>query len=300
MSDATLDDDDYEDFEEDFADDEDDERGLSGLVVLLMGVIMLGAVASVVWIAYKHGIRTGEAGNTTPYVAADPEEPLKIENRTADAAEAVEREVYDRFDGETSEPVEVIAAGPEEPVERELEDPIGAIASGLDDTVNAADDAVADRIASLEASDNAITEAATGAVEAVRDRVEGAVSAAPESTTPSEPVTTPSVSPSLAPTQSPNVAVPTPTAAGALSGTHLVQVGAFRSEDEANGVWGRMETKLGGYLATKSKDIEVADLGDKGTFYRLRIGPFSSSDAAKTYCVGLKERGQDCLVRAKP
>ena len=297
MSDATLDEDDYEEFEEDYDEEDDDERGLSGLVVLLMGVVMLGAVASVVWIAYKHGIRTGEAGNTTPYVAADPEEPLKIENRTADAADSVEREVYDRFDGETSDPVEVIASGPEEPVERDLDDPIGAIASGLSDGVEAADDAVADRIASIEAGDNAITGTVTDVIEDVRDAVPtpDVVASA----------TTPSSSPSLAPTTSPTVAVPTPTSSttassgGALSGSHLVQVGAFRSEAEANGVWTRMQTKLGTYMDSKSKDIEVADLGDKGTYYRLRIGPFSNSDAAKTYCVGLKERGQDCLVRSK-
>ena len=60
-----------------------------------------------------------------------------------------------------------------------------------------------------------------------------------------------------------------------------------------------MQTKYGDYMVSKSKDIEVADLGDRGTYYRLRIGPFSTSDAAKTYCSGLKERGQDCLVRAK-
>jgi len=43
--------------------------------------------------------------------------------------------------------------------------------------------------------------------------------------------------------------------------------------------------------------VETADLGDRGVYHRLRVGPFASSDAAKTYCEGLKERGQDCLIK---
>ena len=53
------------------------------------------------------------------------------------------------------------------------------------------------------------------------------------------------------------------------------------------------------YVAGKSSDIERADLGERGIFYRLRIGPFASADEARTYCEGLKTRGQDCLHKAK-
>jgi hypothetical protein len=42
-----------------------------------------------------------------------------------------------------------------------------------------------------------------------------------------------------------------------------------------------------------------ADLGAKGVFFRLRIGPFASSADAKSFCDGLKTRGQDCLVKSK-
>ncbi len=63
---------DVEDFDE--FDEEENERGLWGLVVLLMGVVMLGAFASVVWIAYEQGIRSGSqvAATTPPSIAADP------------------------------------------------------------------------------------------------------------------------------------------------------------------------------------------------------------------------------------
>ena len=106
---------------------------------------------------------------------------------------------------------------------------------------------------------------------------------------------------SVKPQPATSAATTTPRASGAVnagSGSHVVQVGAFRSNDEAMAQWGRMQTKMGDFLLGKGPDVETADLGDRGVYYRLRVGPFSSSDDAKTYCAGLKERGQDCLVKA--
>ena len=60
-----------------------------------------------------------------------------------------------------------------------------------------------------------------------------------------------------------------------------------------------MESRLGAYPDGKTPDVERADLGDKGIYYRLRLGPFASRDAAADYCLGLKDRGQDCIVKAK-
>lgn len=268
---------------EDFDDEEEgeDERGLSGLVVLLMGIVMLGALASVVWIAYQYGVRTGEERTGAPYVTADPE-PLKIENQVASAAGA-DREVFDAVSGAANEPVEVIASGPEEPVARDSLDPIGAIA-GAEGTA-AADDAVADRIAALAKADEA--PAAVAAAPKVEPKLDAKVDPKPATTTTPASVSKPAPVPA--------------TAAGgnALAGTHLVQVGAFRSQAEADGVWSKLQGKLGDYADGKGKDVEVADLGAKGTYYRLRVGPFASADEAKTYCAGLKERGTDCLVKAK-
>ena len=266
----------YEEYDE-YEDEEDGEdRGLSGLVVLLMGVVMLGAFASIVWIAYQQGIKTGVANGNVPTVVADPE-PLKIENAIVDATKGDERPVYDQFDNTSDDKVEVLAEGPEEPVTRTSDDPIAAIVGA--DKPEVVDDAVADRIASLAAADAA--------------REEAAIAPKPSTVAP-KPVETAPKPAATAPSTSTPAATPTVT-----GGTHVVQVGAFRSNEEAMGMWKRMQGKLGDYLSGKSPDIEVADLGDKGVYHRLRVGPFSSSDDAKTYCEGLKSRGQDCLVKAK-
>lgn len=273
--------DEYESYDE--YDDENGEEsgGLSGLVVLLMGVVMLGAFASVVWIAYQQGIKTGGERGPTPFVAADPE-PLKIENDAArEAAAGDGPAVYDRFEGGANDEVEVIAEAPEEPVIRNSSDPIADIAA--DTTPAGVEDAVADRIASLAAADEEL-----GASE-------------PQASVPPPPTRetqAPAQTQQPAATR-PAASNPAPAAGGALSGSHIVQVGAFGSDAEAMGVWSRLQGRLGDYLSGKSPDVEMADLGDRGVFYRLRVGPFASSDAAKTYCEGLKSRGQDCLVKAK-
>ena len=264
-----------ENFEDEYAEfdefDDDEERGLSGFAVLIMGLVMIGAFASVVWIAYHQGIKTGQNGET-PYVAADPE-PIKIES--ADASDPVEdREVYDVFDGDDDEPVTVLAEGPEEPVNRDVEDTIGAIASDAEDAAADIEDEVNDRLASLEAED------ATTFDEPVDPE--------PEPVAATEPT----------PTSSNVGARPTVSIAGdALAGSHVVQVGAFRSDQEAKTQWARLQSRLGDFVDGKGIDVEEADLGDRGVYHRLRIGPFSSSDDAKTFCAGLKERGQDCLIK---
>ena len=275
--------DEYDEFDE-F--DDDEERGLSGLVVLIMGVVMLGAFFSVVWIAYQQGIKNGgdQQNGNTPYVAADPD-PVKIERADtgADGDAGEDREVYDVFDGGDPDPVTVVAEGPEEPIERTTDDPIRDL---TEETVGDATDEVMDRIASLEAQD-AVNLDPQSAAEVVEDIVVQEAPAVIPEATPEVIAAVPE-----APTQ-----IGEPSQVSALSGSYLVQVGAFGSNSEAVTTWKRLQSKLGGFIDGKAPDVQRADLGASGVYHRLRIGPFTTADAAKDFCGGLKERGQDCLVK---
>lgn len=293
--------DELEDFEDE---DGDGERGLSGLVVLLMGVVMLGALASVVWIAYQQGVRNGQAQGGAPFVQADPE-PLKIENTAVAEAKGEDFAVYDRLGGEERDSVEVIAEGPEQPVDRTLTDPIGKVAAQVGEAAGLANDAVSDRIAALAKADEALNAGANSpsTQPATQSATQSTTQPAPQApSTAAKPEAKPATQPtavsagSVADVAKPTVANRT---GGALSGSHLVQIGAFRSQAEADGQWAKLQSKLGGFLDGKSQDVEHADLGAKGVYYRLRVGPFASADEAKTYCAGLKERGTDCLIKAK-
>jgi cell division protein FtsN len=83
----------------------------------------------------------------------------------------------------------------------------------------------------------------------------------------------------------------------AASGNYQVQLGAFKSEDEARAQWSKIAAKSGG-VVSGSPIIVKADLPN-GTFYRLRAGGFASPEAAKSACAKLSAKGQACFYAGK-
>lgn len=78
-------------------------------------------------------------------------------------------------------------------------------------------------------------------------------------------------------------------------GAYQIQLGAFKSEDEALAHWKKLSGKYASVLSG-SPSVVKADLPN-GTFYRLRTGGFASGDAAKAACGKLG--GQACFPVAK-
>jgi len=102
-----------------------------------------------------------------------------------------------------------------------------------------------------------------------------------------KPVATP------APTVKPvATAAPVKTVAKAETGTYLLQVSSSRNPDEAGLLVGKLEKK--GYQAS----IQLADLGAKGVWYRVFVGPVSSRDDADALARKIKSDMKiDALVR---
>ncbi len=60
-----------------------------------------------------------------------------------------------------------------------------------------------------------------------------------------------------------------------------------------------MQQKYGSALQSRTPDVQEANLGDKGRYHRLVVGPPGSRDAANTVCSQLKSQGyNDCWVMA--
>lgn len=75
----------------------------------------------------------------------------------------------------------------------------------------------------------------------------------------------------------------------------MLQIGAYKSQADADAAWKTFKSKhpmAGGY----SEDVRKADLGDKGIWYRLRMGSFADKSAAASFCEKLKADGGSCLV----
>ncbi|MEW5727571.1 MAG: SPOR domain-containing protein, partial [Pseudomonadota bacterium] len=60
----------------------------------------------------------------------------------------------------------------------------------------------------------------------------------------------------------------------------------------------RIQKSNADLLGGLKPDIMRVELGEKGTFWRLRAGPLSEQ-AAKTLCGQLKERNQGCIIARK-
>jgi cell division septation protein DedD len=76
----------------------------------------------------------------------------------------------------------------------------------------------------------------------------------------------------------------------------VVQISSQKSEDGARASFSNMQSRFPGVLSGYSPSIKAVSLGDKGTFYRVRVGPMASRDEAASLCSRLKAAGGDCVV----
>lgn len=95
---------------------------------------------------------------------------------------------------------------------------------------------------------------------------------------------------------SPSLPVAPPAVASAASGTFRVQLGAVRDEPAARAEWNRLKQRHGDVLGNLELDVERADLGERGIFFRVRGGPLAEEAAARRICDTLKTRNVGCLV----
>jgi cell division septation protein DedD len=95
-------------------------------------------------------------------------------------------------------------------------------------------------------------------------------------------------------------AAPPQAAAAAAPSKYVVQVGSKKNQTDALASFADMQQKYPTLLANYRPMVQKADLGAKGTWYRLRIGPIGDKTAANKLCTQLKSQGlPDCLVMAQ-
>lgn len=79
-----------------------------------------------------------------------------------------------------------------------------------------------------------------------------------------------------------------------------IQLVSMPSEAAAWDAWKRLSGRYSSQLTGLTPVVESADLGTKGTFYRVQTGPFATVAAAQERCTAMKAAGLDCLVVGKP
>lgn len=105
----------------------------------------------------------------------------------------------------------------------------------------------------------------------------------------SKPAQTAALPPATAPSETAASQTKSTTAGG-----YVLQIGSYKSEVEANASW---QAYKGAHPAAAgfAPNVRRAELGTKGTWYRLRLGPFASLSEANAACAKLKASGGSCF-----
>lgn len=116
---------------------------------------------------------------------------------------------------------------------------------------------------------------------------------------PIEPKAEPKIEPK------PEVKTPAPTTVtkqtaskAAASGDWQIQLMSSPNKKAVDSAWASMVKKHPA-LANQPHEIETADLGAKGTYYRLKAGAFNDRSDADNLCNTIKKQGGSCIVKKK-
>ena len=85
----------------------------------------------------------------------------------------------------------------------------------------------------------------------------------------------------------------------AAAGPFVAQIASLKSADAADAAWTRFSRRSPALFQNARKDIQQADLGERGVYFRVRAGYFASRADAAQFCGQVKALGQECLVVGK-
>ena len=282
----------------DGSEEEDDVEGSRLPLLIVLALLVLAMFAGVVWLAYTQGVARGRGETPVLTAAAGPErvapqqagganvpyQGFKIYEQPApsdDSADAAPQPKPAAAAAKIVAPVakpSVTAAAPVPVPPPAVKQPapapksVATLIQQADTKPPAAKPAPA-AMTAKPASPPAKT-AMAGAAPAA------ATGAPRQLVTPAAPVAAAPVA-------------PTKPAAG---GAFVLQIGAYKSQADADAAWKSYKAKHAALLSGYSDDIQQADLGEKGTWYRLRVSGFSDREVASALCDRLKADGGACIL----
>ncbi|MEQ1610242.1 MAG: SPOR domain-containing protein [Hyphomonadaceae bacterium] len=256
--------------------------------ILLVGALAIVAVFGVVvWNAYREGVRTDDATDVTPKLAAAG--AFKTPPReTTSVAASQPAAAFEPLDGA---PSPVVTKPPEVRAEPK---PAAPVQTAVAAPAPAPSKATAPPPAPLKQS------VAPPVVAAAKPATPVATKAAAASTPVPAPakVDLPKPAATAAVAPAPVAATPVPADAYkpvfAAGGSWLVQVAAPSTEAGAVSEWNKRVSALPDFFAAAEKVIVQADVNGK-TVYRLRAGSFGSKADADAFCSAYKAKGGNCF-----
>ena len=89
--------------------------------------------------------------------------------------------------------------------------------------------------------------------------------------------------------------IPAAAAPKAAEAKFRAQIALVRTRAEADVAAKKVKDKFAASLGTSELVIDQTTLGNMGTFFRVRIGPYISQIEAQAVCASLKGSGLDCV-----
>jgi cell division septation protein DedD len=294
-----------------------------------IAVIAVAVFVGVIWYAYSWGTGQDGGGQALPVVRADknpekvrPEDPGGMDVPYQDKLVMNEN---GQDGGEAK--VERLLPPPETPQPPEADPSAVQSSTGIENAAPPADGtgataedsdsaapAPGDQFAQVPEADmpemppapseNGAADAEPEAAEVEPTEAEdGGAAAKPESSTESSGGQETSSSADAASTAMPDQAAPAnganekaATTVRLDTGDLAIQLVALRSEAAAKRAWKQLQGKYPGLLDDQRLSLQSVDIDGKGTFWRVRTGPFPNRATAEDMCAQLKAKGQDCLV----
>lgn len=309
----------------DGGDDDDDGEGSHLPVVIIIAILVLAAFGGVVWLAYNQGIARGRgepkvAVTETSKVSAD-NSGIKVYQQpaaageeeeakgTASAGQAAPSQEQPSPQAAPAVPPQVAQTSPapvqQAPVQQAPAQPQASQAAPVQTPAHTPAASPA-----IKVSPQTQTSSAGVPPKKVEPTpAKPVTAAAPSVQAPPPPATKPPAQLGLShPAPAPSVAKAAATApvtkpsldtvakSKAAGGSYLLQIGAYKSEADAMAAWKAYQGKHAALLAGFGPDVQKADLGDKGTWYRLRIASFPDKDGASALCDRLKAQNGSCFL----
>jgi cell division protein FtsN len=276
----------------DGAEDEDDEEGSRLPILIVMALLVLAAFGGVVWLAYERGVASGR---TEPRIITAEQGPVKVAPpASANASDNPYRglKIYEQPAPNDEEAGTAATNTTSASVTPPAAEPATTMAAAPTPPVTAPP-------APASAPKPAAAKPTPVQMAAASPPTQTAPKPASPTAKPVPPVDVPVATPSNASTAAPQAKPATPAASEVSTGqagAYLLQIGAYKSQGEADSSWKAFAAKHAALLSGFSPNVKQVDLGDKGTWYRLRIGSFVDKDAANALCERLKSDGGNCFL----
>jgi cell division protein FtsN len=272
----------------DGTEDDEDVEGSRLPLLIVLALLVLAMFAGVVWLAYTQGVARGRT--ETPVLTA-ANGPARVAPQNPAAAEQPYKG-FKIYEQPAPPDDEVDATTPAAKPAQVAATPAPAAPKPV---VAAAPPAPAPKIAAAMPAPATVKPVPAPAKAAVtKSELPPPAASAPigAATTAPRSLALIPAKPSAAP------AAPTPVAApaSAADGAYVLQIGAYKSQGDADAAWAAYKAKHAALLSGAGDNIQQADLGDKGIWYRLRVVGFPSKDVASAMCERLKADGGNCFL----